>query len=166
MASSSGSTNRAGRTGEGRGGSGGAEGGDGERPNREEMRRRFESMTPEQREEFRARRRERGEGGGGGGGGGFGRRDGGEVSLTRKVYIVDTSKGDSPKNLPLKAVTITTGITDGVYTEVKDGLNEGDVIVTGLNIKTPTAQTSQNAPMGRSPFGGGGGPGGGGFRPR
>ncbi|HKX62502.1 MAG TPA: efflux RND transporter periplasmic adaptor subunit, partial [Verrucomicrobiae bacterium] len=55
---------------EGRRGSGGPGGGSegGERPSREEMRKRLESMSPEEREEMRNRMRARSGGGGGGGG--------------------------------------------------------------------------------------------------
>jgi hypothetical protein len=50
-------------------------------------------------------------------------------------------------------VRIKTGITDSAYTEVDEGLKEGDTIITG--IKQSQAQTSA-APGGSSPFGGGG----------
>ena len=46
---------------------------------------------------------------------------------------------------------IKTGISDGAYTEVTDGLKEGDVVVIG--VKNP--QTQAAAPGGTSPFGGG-----------
>jgi len=56
----------------------------------------------------------------------------------------------------LKAVTVKTGLADSSSTEVLEGLKEGDVVVTGLNIPlTQTAATQQrpNTPFG-SPFGG------------
>ena len=60
-----------------------------------------------------------------------------------------------------KAVTVTIGITDGSYSEVIDGLKEGDVVITGVN--TPLATTaSAQGPQGNSPFGRAGG----GFRGR
>lgn len=121
----------------------------------EERRRRWDSMTPEQREEMRARF------GGGAGGGAFGSRRGEqEGPVARTVYILDKSAGQKPQ---LKPVTIKTGISDGSYTEVLDGLKEGDEVVTGLNL--PLAGPASTMPQGRSPFGG---PpfGGGGMRPR
>jgi hypothetical protein len=51
------------------------------------------------------------------------------------VYVVNLPAGAT--NLTeisvadMKAVTIRTGISDSIYTEVTEGLNEGDVIVTG-----------------------------------
>src|SRR5688572_19195478 len=103
------------RSPEGGPGPGGSAAGGG---SREEMRRRFENMSPEEREQMRARFRERG-GGGGPGGGGRSRQPDGPVS--RAVYIVDktASKPDKPM---LKPVTIKTGIADTSHTEVLDGL--------------------------------------------
>jgi HlyD family secretion protein len=143
----------------------------GERPNREEMRRRFENMTPEQREQMRARFGSRGAG--------VGSR-GSEGPATHTVYVLeknatsskqaslsvmaallpwlDSDKKDKPV---LKPVTVKTGISDGTNTEVLEGLNEGDVVVTGLNL--PAAATTARPPTGGSPFGG---PFGGPPRPR
>jgi HlyD family secretion protein len=144
----------------------------GERPSREEMRRRFESMTPEQREQMRARF-----GGSRGMAGGPRTQEG---PATRTVYLLEknTSSGKEPKVsamlgfLPglnstgkekpvLKPVTVKTGISDGNYTEVLEGLKEGDVIVTGVNL--PASAASTRPPAGGSPFGG---PFGGPPRPR
>ncbi|MBI4326792.1 MAG: efflux RND transporter periplasmic adaptor subunit [Chloroflexi bacterium] len=145
-------------------------GGDGgPRPDREEMRRRFENMSPEERAAMRERMRARfGEGGppgfgGNRGGGGFARatQDG---PVTRTLYLLAKTNAPGAKEKPLaQAVTVKTGITDGSFTEVLEGLKEGDVVITGLN--TPTLPTaSMQAPPGGSPFGGR--PFGGGFRPR
>lgn len=139
---------------------------------REEMRKRFESMTPEQREAMRARF----QGGGGPGGGGRSRAAAAEGPVKRTVYLIDRSP-DAPKN-SLKPVTIKTGLSDGTNTEVLEGLNEGDTVVTGVVL--PVTQTS-TIPQGTSPFAspgfggarpggtggsGGGGGGQGGARPR
>jgi HlyD family secretion protein len=147
-----------------RGSSGGGEGG--ERPNREEMRRRFENMSPEEREQMRQRFRERGGGGGTGsfgggsaGGGGGGRRPEGPV--TRTIYVMDKTASKPGKPM-LKPVTVKTGIADNSFTEIMEGLSENDEIVTGLN--TPTIAAGSQTPQGRSPFGGGGFGGGGGMR--
>lgn len=98
-------------------------------------------------------------GGGNGGPGGGGEKRGGgsgmgaprarpERAGPRTVYVVT---GGSAKKPELKAVQVKTGITDGVTTEVLEGLKEGDQIVTGLIAATsgPSARPS-------SPFGGGG----------
>jgi HlyD family secretion protein len=59
-----------------------------------------------------------------------------------------------------RAVTIKTGISDGTYTEVTEGLKEGEVVITGLNLPTPATATA--ARPGGNPFG----PPFGGLRPR
>jgi HlyD family secretion protein len=121
------------------------------------------------------RRREgggRGPGGGGGGQGGFGNRGGagggggrpgGLSSMERRtvqtVYVLPGGTNDlASANLKFKPVRIRLGITDGINTEVLDGLNEGDVIVTGST--SPVAAQSPQA----NPFGGMRGGGGGGGR--
>ena len=134
--------------GEGRGAGGGG-------GNREEMRRRFENMSPEEREQMRARFRERG----GDGPGGGRQRTAQEGPVTRTIYVVDKEQSTPAKPI-VKAVTIKTGIADGSFTEVLDGLNEGDEVVTGLINPIITASTTA-PPAGRSPFGGGGFGGGG-----
>jgi len=118
---------------------------------RDEMRKRFESMTPEQREAMRSRF------GGGGPGGGRSRGSAPEGPVTRTIYILDKSP-EAPKNA-LKAVTIKTGLSDGTNTEVLEGLNEGDVVVAGVNLPVSTASA---IPQGTSPFAS---PGFGGQRP-
>ncbi|HVY72102.1 MAG TPA: efflux RND transporter periplasmic adaptor subunit [Verrucomicrobiae bacterium] len=128
------------------GGDGGSAG-DG-RPSREEMRKRFESMTPEQREAFRQQRMA---GGGFGGMGGFG---GGrsDAPSTRTVYVLEKAKGpDGKEKGRAKAVTIKTGISDGTNTEVIEGLKEGDEVITGLNTPGATAGPQGGAPQ--NPFG-------------
>jgi len=63
-------------------------------------------------------------------------------STNRTVYVLDDQK-------KLVAVPIKTGISDGIYTEVTDGLKEGDVVING------SASSETAAPSGASPFGGG-----------
>jgi HlyD family secretion protein len=146
----------------------GSGGGGGERPNRDEMRRRFENMTPEQQAEARARMRERfgdagGPGGrrGGGGGGGSG-GTGTDGPTTRTVYLLEKDTSSGKEKPILKPVTVKAGIADAGFTEILEGLKEGDEVVTGLNVATPAPNTfgQQRGPMGGPPFGGGG------FRPR
>jgi HlyD family secretion protein len=57
-------------------------------------------------------------------------------------------------NVELKPVKIRTGITDGVNTEVIEGLKEGDQVVTGLLTSQTGAAGAGNRPA--NPFGGGG----------
>ncbi len=112
----------------------------------EERRKRMESMTPEERERMRAARRSRsGEASGPGSHG----MDGGnpDAPLTRTVYLLETNSFN-PKGI-LKPVSIKTGISDNSYTEVLEGLNEGDVLVTGINQSTLKSTTTQT---GTSPF--------------
>ena len=80
--------------------------------------------------------------------GGPGGRPRGERPTTRTVYVM-ADKVDPSK---LKPVQIKIGISDGVYTEVTDGLSEGDQVVTGLSL--PSDQSSGSRPA--NPFGGGG----------
>jgi HlyD family secretion protein len=77
--------------------------------------------------------------GGGGGPGGAPLR---ERHTARTVYVLHGSK---PQPAPIK-----TGISDGVMTEVTDGLNEGDRVVTAQLSGPNTA----NAPQQGNPFGG------------
>jgi HlyD family secretion protein len=139
----------------------------GDSASREERRRRFESMTPEQREQMRARFS--GQRGGPGG-----QRSGTEGPVTRTIYVIengsstDTNAGGTgatgllpqlgsarKENPTLKPVTIKTGISDGTDTEVLEGLNEGDVVVTGVNLPA-SASPMTGPPGGGNPFGGGG----------
>lgn len=144
---------------------------DGELADPEARRRRFESMTPEQREQMRERRRARsGEGASGGGS-----RAGQDAPATRSVYVIEQS-ADLAKDKPvlsgllsrlpgvasagatnplLKPVTIKTGISDGSFTEVLAGLQEGDVVVTGVEATLSASRSSgSSSPFGGPPFGG------------
>lgn len=73
--------------------------------------------------------------GGGGPGGGRERRSSG-----RTVYVLD---GNRPKPVQIK-----TGISDGIVTEVLEGLKEGDPVVTA------ELTSSASAPSAPNPFGG------------
>jgi HlyD family secretion protein len=65
----------------------------------------------------------------------------------RTVYIlVAAASGGDPAP---KAVRVKTGITDGAFTEVTDGLKEGDLVITSIKFNTAAA-----AAAGSSPFGG------------
>jgi HlyD family secretion protein len=79
--------------------------------------------------------------------GGRGRGRGGRN--VRTVYFL-TGDEHAPK---LKPVQIRTGITDGIATEITEGLSEGDKVVSGI-----INNDAQAAPPGANPFGGGGFP--------
>jgi HlyD family secretion protein len=66
----------------------------------------------------------------------------------RVVYVLS---GDESTPV-LKRVQVKTGITDGIFTEITDGLSEGDKVVTG----STGGETSTAVAAGASPFGGGG----------
>lgn len=123
-----------------------------------EMRERGEEPSPE----VRAKLRELFQSGAiqrpGGGGGGFGSRGGGGNSgarssqpASRNIYTMVTN---APATEPaLQPIRVKTGISDGSFTEVAEGVKEGDTIVVGVKIQQTAAAT---APAGASPFGGGG----------
>lgn len=136
-----------------------------------ELRDKGESMS----EEMRAKMREMmtagkitpqqlGFGGGGSGGGksgGFGGRSGGKSGskgrpsgdkpATRTIYVVDSSLNATNITVAdIKPVTVKTGITDGIYTEVTEGLKEGDVIVTGQLLSTTSSADRPTNPFGSS----------------
>ncbi len=89
----------------------------------------------------------RGSGGGRPRGGGQEKGSGGEPGekrVTRTVYVLEKDDGEP------KAVQIKVGISDGVFTEVTEGLQEGDRVVTAaLTTDKAKAQTA-------NPFSGGG----------
>lgn len=85
---------------------------------------------------------------------GGGRGGGSNAVTTRTVYKL---VGSDPKTATIESITAKLGITDGINTEVVDGLKEGDVIITGV-----TMSGASSAAAGRpasNPFAGGG-PGG------
>jgi len=133
-----------------------------------EMRERGEEIPPEigakVRELFQSGAMQRSGGGGPGeggsrrgGGGGAGSRPRLAQPSSRTIYLLATNTppgGREPVTMP-QAVRIKTGISDGAFTEVTDGLKEGDTIITA--VKLPPAQAvAAPPPGGSSPFGGGG----------
>ncbi|HEY0967203.1 MAG TPA: efflux RND transporter periplasmic adaptor subunit [Opitutaceae bacterium] len=88
-------------------------------------------------------------GGGGGGRGGRGGAGGTSAVTNRTVYRLVSPL----PNLKVEAVNARLGITNGIVTEVIDGLKEGDVIVTNIITANPTASS---APATANPFAGGG----------
>lgn len=100
--------------------------------------------------------RTRGSGGGGGGGGGD--RGFNNTIFTRTIYkLIEVS----PEVKKVEPVTAKLGISDGFYTEVLEGLNEGETIIKGVTIPGAAPVVAgpggMNNPFqsgGRSSFGG------------
>lgn len=97
-----------------------------------------------------------GGGGGRGGSGGGGRGQRSESSGIKTVYIVADTNAPAGQQLA-KPVKIKTGLSDGSFTEVLDGLKEGDLIISGSiggSITNAAARTA-SSPFGGQPMGGG-----------
>lgn len=89
--------------------------------------------------------------GNGGRPGGGAARARGERSITRTVYVLPGGgKTPAAVQTKLEPVQIKVGISDGVNTEVIEGLKEGDVVVTAAFVTG-----SQSASRTTNPFGGG-----------
>lgn len=86
--------------------------------------------------------------------GGERRRGGSERSkgtrpLTRTVYLLSaTNNVEIPQP---KAAQVKTGISDGLFTEIVEGLREEDQVVIGVNMDVKSAATAPAS----NPFGGG-----------
>jgi HlyD family secretion protein len=95
-------------------------------------------------------RRQGGEGGGGGSG-----RPRPERIPTRTVYTLastnEATLAAAPKPQPRQ---VKVGISDGTSSEVTEGLNEGDLVVIGMNSPEPARGTATGSQP--NPFGGGG----------
>jgi HlyD family secretion protein len=87
-----------------------------------------------------------------GGAGGLGRSSGGGQrvrgghQIVRTVYVLPSGAAKAG----LRAMPIKIGISDGIDTEVLDGLKEGDQVVTSA-----TSSSTQNTAPASNPFGGG-----------
>jgi HlyD family secretion protein len=88
--------------------------------------------------------RGRGEGGGGNWAGGGARRA--ERNPVKTVYVAAHNASGA---IEPKPVQIKTGISDGVFTEILEGLKEGDEVIVGMT--TPEADAAKPA---ANPFGG------------
>ncbi len=125
-----------------------------------EMRERGEDPPPQirakLRELFQSGALQRmGDGGGRMGNGGGPARPRPAPPAFRTIYTLENrapSEGGEAVPTP-KAVRVKTGITDGAYTEITDGLKEGDNVIT--SVKLSQAQAATAPPGGSSPFGGG-----------
>ena len=107
--------------------------------------------------------RQRGGEGGMGSGGGPQRGAGGgpgarahpraDRPLARTVYVLTSEPdGKNGTRQVLKPLQIKTGITDGVSTEVLDGLEEGAKVVVGVISSGETESRPSANPFGRGPF--------------
>jgi len=89
------------------------------------------------------------------GGGGRGGNTGVPAVTTRTVFVL---QGTDPKTAKIAPTSVKLGISDGIYTEVVEGLKEGDVLVTGVAAPTASAAAATNNPFAqRPPMGGPGG---------
>jgi len=152
--------------------------GAGPAPSREDMQKWMQTLTPEQRDQIRqTRERMRAQSGdgppgggsrGGGPGGGrmgmfgatSGRSQASDVPEKRTIYVLSKTNSAGGKEIQLaKPLSVKIGATDGAFTEVVEGLNEGDLVIIGQNTSQTTA--ASQVPQGtspftqRSPFGGG-----------
>ena len=87
---------------------------------------------------------------GSGAGGGPGGRTRGERSPMRTVYLLPSTNTVAGVSPALQPVKVKVGISDGISTEILEGLNENDEVVSGATM--PGASATTPAPA--SPFGG------------
>jgi len=89
---------------------------------------------------------------GGSGGGKRGSSGGKErQSPNRTIYVVPSSINSTNLTVAdMKAVTVKAGITDGIFTEILEGLQEGDSIVTGQVLTGGGAAKTTTNPFGSS----------------
>ncbi len=85
-----------------------------------------------------------GAGAGRGGQGGGGNRAKASRAFTRTIYTL----GGTNAVPELKPVQVKTGISDGVYTEIVEGLSETDRVVMGVNVDPSAAPAAAASPLG------------------
>jgi HlyD family secretion protein len=88
----------------------------------------------------------------GGPGRGGGRRSSGDRPPVRTVYLLNATTPANPGQPVLKAVQVKTGIGDGLFTEVVDGLAEGDLVVISATTSGGAASQPQSNPFGGPGF--------------
>lgn len=84
-----------------------------------------------------------------GAGGRPGVRNRGDRAFIRTVYVLSTNSTGGSRTAKLEPVQVKIGISDGIMTEVIEGLKEGDVVVTGM-IMPETTQRASGQPA--NPF--------------
>ncbi len=82
----------------------------------------------------------------------YGNRGAGGAPITRTIYKLIDPNPDKPV---LEAATVKLGISDGAFTEILEGLKEGDLVITSITI--PGAKPTPAASPFGSPAGGFGG---------
>ena len=127
------------------------------RPTDEERTAYEASLTPDQKQKYQeiiaAMRARFAQGEGGGGGGERPKRNETTGPHNQTIYLLEKSAAaDSAAKIALKPVTVKAGISDGSFTEVLDGLKEGDVVVTGT-VSLTAESAAPSSPFG-GPFGG------------
>jgi HlyD family secretion protein len=65
-----------------------------------------------------------------------------------------TQAADAGAPPKLEPIRVKTGISDGAYTEITEGLKEGQIVVTSVKLSQNPAAAAPSG--GASPFGGGG----------
>lgn len=147
-------------------GEGGPPGGGGFQPSpemRQRMLERFDKngdgqLDESERQAMRDEFRSRGPGGPGGPGGGFGMGGGGGARRSaepdrsvRTLYTLKTNAiAGGRSEIELQPVQVLAGITDGTHTEILEGLEVGQAIVSG----SAAAGGTNSAQQVRNPFGG------------
>jgi len=109
-----------------------------------EMRANGETVPPEirakLREYYQSGVLQRSDDKGGGGSGGNS-----QAPAIRTLYLlVAAAPGEEPTP---QAVRVKTGITDGAFTEVTDGLKEGDVVITGIRFSNAASGAAGSNPF-------------------
>ncbi len=148
---------------------------EGRRPTDEERKKYEESLTADQKVAYQAvRERMRammasgggggmggGPGSGGGPGGGGGGMGGGsprprpvDGPTLKTVYVIKPADPATPDAPPvLQTITVKVGMTDGSNSEILEGLEPGQVVVTALKSSMSSATAPAGNPFG-GPFGG------------
>lgn len=103
-----------------------------------------ESERAAMREGWRGRGGGRAGGEGGPGGERLGARESSVAGATKTVYVIDAAAvQDGRAKGELRASTVTTGISDGAYTEVASGIEEGAHVVVGtVMVEAEKTQTT------------------------
>jgi hypothetical protein len=147
---------------------------EGRRPTDEERKKYEDSLTGEQKVQYQAMRERMrammaagggGGGGMGGGGGGMGGPGGGmgggaprpravEGPTLKTVYVVKPADPAAPDAPPvLQAINVKVGMSDASGSEILEGLEPGQVVVTALKSSMAAAAAPAGNPFG-GPFGG------------
>ena len=147
---------------------------EGRRPTDEERKKYEDSLTGEQKVQYQAMRERMrammaagggGGGGMGGGGGGMGGPGGGmgggaprpravEGPTLKTVYVVKPAVPAAPDAPPvLQAINVKVGMSDASGSEILEGLEPGQVVVTALKSSMAAAAAPAGNPFG-GPFGG------------